>query len=283
MNHSKSLWLLSLCSCIFIEFLNSGVTFANERSSNSDESSVLKLDLPLTKISFSEAKVILDSQQEITASPKNNSQLISQSSNPDSNSQPKNLYFGAGAGLFFPSISGTVGITGGTSTPQSATVNFGTSSDIGYNVFAGLKTSFGRAELEMLASKNSINKTTATSNGQTASISSTGDVTNFAVMLNGYYDFSTGSKFTPYVGGGIGYGSTTITANNDTRSGSGLTYQLKAGAAYTISDNTDIYLQYRYLNNPNVTGSSPGGNGSTVTGSINSNSSSIEIGTRYAF
>jgi outer membrane immunogenic protein len=222
----------------------------------------------------------INTPTQIQNTPTNNQTKIQ---NSDSSPQQKNLYFGAGAGLFFPSISGTVAITGGTNNPQSGTVNFDTSSAIGYNVFAGLKTFFGRAELEVLGSKNSINKSNATSNGQTASIASTGDITNFAVMLNGYYDISTGSKFVPYIGGGIGYGSTTVTANNDTQSGSGLTYQLKAGAAYTISDNTDIYLQYRYLNNPNITGNAPGANGSTVTGSLNSNSSSIEVGTRYSF
>ncbi|NJR32605.1 MAG: hypothetical protein HC778_07005 [Chamaesiphon sp. CSU_1_12] len=66
---------------------------------------------------------------------------------------------------------------------------------------------------------------------------------------------------------------------------SGVAFQLKAGAAYTLFDRTDVYAQYRYLNTPVSTQVNGDLNGSNVTGNISGNlgSSIVEVGTRFNF
>jgi hypothetical protein len=66
---------------------------------------------------------------------------------------------------------------------------------------------------------------------------------------------------------------------------SGLSLQLKVGAAYTLFDRTDIYAQYRYLNTPVSTQVNGSLNGNNITGDISGNlgSSIVEVGTRFNF
>ncbi len=72
-------------------------------------------------------------------------------------------------------------------------------------------------------------------------------------MLNGYYDFSTGSKWEPYIGGGIGGGNVSI----NSLSVQGMpavdddepvfAYQFKVGVAYEFSQAMDGILGYRFF------------------------------------
>ena len=70
-------------------------------------------------------------------------------------------------------------------------------------------------------------------------------VQHWAVMANAIYDFSMGAV-TPYVGAGVGYGSTSLDTEDDELDDSGLAWQLRAGVTFGESVKWDV--GYRYLN-----------------------------------
>ncbi|MBD2842383.1 outer membrane protein [Erythrobacter rubeus] len=78
-----------------------------------------------------------------------------------------------------------------------------------------------------------------------------GDVSNFGVFGNVYYDINTGSAFKPYIGAGIGYQwvdvdfspSGVAIADDDD---SAFSYQLMAGASFEVSPGFDVFGQYTY-------------------------------------
>ena len=70
-------------------------------------------------------------------------------------------------------------------------------------------------------------------------------------MLNGYYDFATGTSFIPYLGAGIGVGRISVNtspvgANRVNSSGIGLGLQGIAGVGYQLDNNWTSSLEYRY-------------------------------------
>ena len=70
-------------------------------------------------------------------------------------------------------------------------------------------------------------------------------------LINGYYDFKTGSRFSPYIGAGIGIARhdadlTTATVSSSDKD-TVLAYQAGAGALIEISPDWDIQAGYRYL------------------------------------
>ncbi|WP_320667031.1 outer membrane protein [Prochlorococcus sp. MIT 1307] len=82
-------------------------------------------------------------------------------------------------------------------------------------------------------------------------------------MLTGYYDFPTNSKFTPYLGAGIG--STRISPNSinvagtnyDLDSEDTLTYQLKAGVSYEVGKKTDLLAEASYRKYDDINSDTP--------------------------
>lgn len=78
-----------------------------------------------------------------------------------------------------------------------------------------------------------------------------GNVTNFGIFGNIFYDIQTGSGFKPFVGGGIGYQWVDVefepsgveVANDDDGV---FAYQLMAGASYELSPSTELFGQYTY-------------------------------------
>lgn len=78
-----------------------------------------------------------------------------------------------------------------------------------------------------------------------------GDVSNFGVFGNVFYDIQTGSGFNPYVGGGIGYQwvdvdyepSGVAIGNDDDGV---FAYQLMAGASYAVTDSVELFGQYTF-------------------------------------
>ena len=79
-----------------------------------------------------------------------------------------------------------------------------------------------------------------------------GDLVTNTFMLNGYYDFPTDSKWSPYLGAGIG--QTTLETDQLTIGGTKyeldkddvFLYQLKAGVAYPVSVKTDLFAEAAY-------------------------------------
>ena len=80
---------------------------------------------------------------------------------------------------------------------------------------------------------------------------------NKSVMLNAYYDIDTGTKFTPYVGAGIGMAhlKAKIATDNGTSDKGKTTFAWQAGAgvSYAMTDNIALDLAYRYNDYGDVT------------------------------
>ncbi len=117
-------------------------------------------------------------------------------------------------------------------------------------------------------------------------LSSSGTLSNAAVMFNIYYDFRTSSNWTPYFGGGIGYARVDF----DSLSTGGVTllddsadafaWQVKAGVAYEFSPAWAINIGYRYYGTDTL--------GFTAAGGIPAPSDGIrvqnaEVGFRFSF
>jgi OmpA-OmpF porin, OOP family len=70
-------------------------------------------------------------------------------------------------------------------------------------------------------------------------------------MANTYYDIPTGSRWTPYVGGGIGLGILQIAASSAggsaDASGDVFAYQAIAGIGYQLTDRINLGVEYRYF------------------------------------
>jgi len=81
-----------------------------------------------------------------------------------------------------------------------------------------------------------------------------GDFASTIFMLNGYYDFQTGTSFTPYVGVGAGY-VTEIDFDISGGLGSGeyndrggFAWQAMGGVSYAINNRIGLSVELRYLN-----------------------------------
>lgn len=118
----------------------------------------------------------------------------------------------------------------------------------GYGAVGRRFSSF-RAEGEVYVSVDDVDSLAAGG----ASIGASGNVTTIAFMVNGYYDFSFGSKWKPYIGGGVGFANVDfhdlsaagvlVTDDDDTV----FSYQLKAGVAYEFTPRWEGTLAYRYF------------------------------------
>lgn len=75
-----------------------------------------------------------------------------------------------------------------------------------------------------------------------------------SVLVNGYYDIATGSKWRPYIGAGVGYANVTV---GDLKGNDGLTipggsggafaYQGKLGLSYEVIPKGNAFLEAAYL------------------------------------
>lgn len=107
-----------------------------------------------------------------------------------------------------------------------------------------------RAEGELFVSASDFSSLSSPGLG---SASASGTLTTMGLMLNGYYDFPTDSKWKPYIGAGIGFTEIDI----DSLAANGVfiasdndhvfAYQAKAGIAYRITPAVDVSLGYRYF------------------------------------
>jgi opacity protein-like surface antigen len=94
----------------------------------------------------------------------------------------------------------------------------------------------------------------------------TGDFASTSLMINGYYDFASTGRITPYVGAGLGY-VTEIdfdiaggTAGGEYSGRGGVAWQVMAGAAYGLSDRLSLLGEVRYFDAGSRTLSGTAGN-----------------------
>jgi opacity protein-like surface antigen len=167
----------------------------------------------------------------------------------------------------------------------------------GFSGEVGIGYDFGdiRAEVTYGYTRNDLISAQASAMGideKTAGLS--GTTTTQKILANLYWDIKTKSKFTPYIGGGIGYGAVHQSATTFQmaslvhQSGTGygqadtsdvLAYQGKIGIGYMTTPNLEIFLEGVYQGNTGYYGESgftpnPGSNG-------NSNAWGANLGFRY--
>jgi len=111
--------------------------------------------------------------------------------------------------------------------------------------------SYSKADMDKISGTATDGTTTVSGSGKID-----GDVSALAFMVNGWYDFDTGSKWVPYVGGGLGMAkveSTILSAESDDTV---LAYQVGAGVGYKLTENTTATLGYKYFgtSDPNFDG-----------------------------
>lgn len=133
-----------------------------------------------------------------------------------------------------------------------------------------------RGEIELGRRTNSIDKSGTVSTGGRSSA--------LSAMINGYYDFATGSPFVPYLGLGLGLArlnvdAAPVGASSVEGSDTALALQGIAGVGYQMDNNWTASLEYRYLNLQGADIRSRAG--STLDADYDSHS--IMIGLRYTF
>lgn len=127
-----------------------------------------------------------------------------------------------------------------------------------------------------------------------------GDLSLGTAMVNGFYDFDTGSRVTPYVGAGVGLAR--VEANGIARDIAGcctgyvsgddevLGWQLIAGVAIQLTGGLALTVDYRYLGTGDGTfgygtGCTPSGTSCLVSGKLDQNFTAqlFSLGLRWAF
>lgn len=105
-----------------------------------------------------------------------------------------------------------------------------------------------------------------------------------AYMLNAYYDFRIDSKFTPYVGVGIGSAKVKYKMKEWTYSESfsdrKLAWQIGAGIAYAATDNVSVDVGYRYIDYGDFKKHFEDWSGSY---SFSTRANELYVGLRYSF
>ena len=148
------------------------------------------------EVSRKAADLMANSSLLPTIKKSNSSNLVAQNNEPDSELPASNYWY----------VSGSLGIA----SPSNVKVrnafdqdNLGLDSTAQWSSIAGgYQLKNYRTELELNYSSFRINKGTV----NTQSFPSDGNVSTTSVLVNGYYDIPTGSKFRPYIGAGIGVG-----------------------------------------------------------------------------
>lgn len=114
-------------------------------------------------------------------------------------------------------------------------------------------------------------------------------------MFNMYYDIDTGTKFTPYVGAGIGYAKVKTKASlpefgiSEKSDDNNLAWQVGAGVSYAMTENISFDVGYRYTDYGSVKDSFEKDNVQGFKATFNANSKydvtshEFLLGARYAF
>lgn len=115
-----------------------------------------------------------------------------------------------------------------------------------------------------------------------------GDLAVYSLMFNVYYDWHTGSPWTPYVGGGVGLAVVEYDTLRPGGPGPGplngtdaaFAWQLLTGLEYAFNQQSSLYAGYRYFTVANATARIED-DGHTGVRTLPSHQ--IELGVRYRF
>lgn len=186
-----------------------------------------------------------------------------------------------------------LGLTGGVDFKNDSDISNAISGnaeyDTGYSFGAsiGYMPAFKELPMNMVRLEAEVNyRSSSLSDITVGGVSGTGsgDMQNLAGMLNLFLDAPTGSNWTPYVGGGLGFS----TVQFDNGSGFGNTddedtvfaYQFMGGLAYSPETipSTRFTLGYRYFGSEDAEYAVPGG-----TIEVSNDSHNVELGAQFRF
>jgi opacity protein-like surface antigen len=124
--------------------------------------------------------------------------------------------------------------------------------DTGYGVNAALGNSYNsgfRSEVEFAYRTNDVDdgKVSVPEFDIYESGPVDGEMSSWAVMINGYYDFDTGSALKPFIGAGLGYANVDLELGSDSDDDGVFAYQFMAGLGFAISKEVSLDLQYRFF------------------------------------
>ncbi len=174
-------------------------------------------------------------------------------------------------------------LSGGTPRDKISLQNgFGVGGAIGYMPSSSIPLINNmRFEGEVTYHQNGVDKVKG---GGVPELSGSGNYSSTAYMFNAFYDFKTGTPWTPYIGGGVGIAelnlSTSSNAGNTSGHDSEFAYQGLVGVAYAPVSipNTQWTLGYRYLGTSDPSFSGPNGDINSKYGTH-----SVEVGARLRF
>ena len=187
------------------------------------------------------------------------------------------------------------GMSGDVTFPRNTNVTGTTTGDIKYNFSSGtsfqlgyqppmLNSSIGDTRFELEGGYHAFGISKIIAGGVT-NTSPNGDLRTTTIMGNVYYDFHTGTQFTPYIGAGLGGANISVAKSNGLGMTKGsdneLAYQFMAGISYTPESmpKTDWSIGYHYLGTTSPQFASNTGHVSFDAISA----SNIEVGFRYHF
>ncbi len=175
---------------------------------------------------------------------------------PSSAEESKNFYLSVAGGLAVPSdVNGDITI-GGVVYDASADVDNPAFYSLGIGkYFNDFRVEFNYSQATLQSDKQEFSTGGV---GLVSSVTPALESTMKSSMIYVYKDFSNDSKFTPYAGLGLGFATSsskdqTVSVLGSTFEivGSGesvLSFALKGGGSYKISDNTSLYSEAIYQN-----------------------------------
>jgi opacity protein-like surface antigen len=188
------------------------------------------------------------------------------------------FYISAFGGLNFQ--PGSSGSQSGTSGIYTTTTSFSEDADTGFVIGGSIgveltKWAQGlRTEVEVSYRRNDrsgdhlLELFYGTIDEDTASGPINGNLSNFSILANVWYEIDTGWKIRPYVGGGAGWARSRLEATapvtidsveniapdnwfTTEQEQNGFAFQLGAGFNQTVAPGVDVGIGYRYFNGPN--------------------------------
>jgi len=165
-------------------------------------------------------------------------------------------YSDTGFGAYGPTgfyISGNIGTGVPTDSDWSdvynETIHGSADSDAGLAFTGAAGYNFGmfRLEGELAYQQNDFNTGNISFNNNNRYHSVDGDTSVWSGLVNGYFDFHNSSRFTPFVGGGIGLASIDIDTLGLDDDDSVFAWQVGCGVAFAINDQLNLDLTYRYF------------------------------------
>jgi opacity protein-like surface antigen len=178
--------------------------------------------------------------------------------------------------------------TGSASFGTGFATEVGAGYDFGNNIRAELTYGYVNQPTNQITASGNINGTSIVGS---APLAATYNASTF--LLSAYYDIPTNSRFSPYLGGGIGLGvdsisaqSVTLNGNNfaiQSSTGATFAYQAKVGLSYFVDKKTDLFVEGAYQGNTGYSTTATAGGQNVVVNLANNNAFGFRAGARIRF